>query len=53
MRFQVAPNGVVVASSGWEQPSPSWELRAQGTMLEIRRHDLCVSVHRPARAFAD
>jgi predicted glutamine amidotransferase len=52
LRFRVSERGVVVASSGWEQPSPSWELLAQGTVLEIRRHDLGVSVHRPASAFA-
>lgn len=52
LNFRVCDSGVVVASTGWEQPSPSWELLAPGTVLEIRRHDLCVSVHRPARAFA-
>lgn len=50
LRFRVSDGAVVVASSGWEQPSPSWELLGSGTVLEIRRRDLCVSVHRPARA---
>jgi predicted glutamine amidotransferase len=48
LRFRVDPGEVVVASSGWEQPSPSWEMLGSGTVLEVRRHDLCVSVHRPA-----
>jgi len=50
MRFRISERDVVVASSGWDQPSPAWELLASGTVLEVRRHDLCVSVHRPARA---
>jgi predicted glutamine amidotransferase len=52
LRFRVSAAGVVVASSGWEQPSPAWELLASGRILEVRRHDLCVSVHRPAKALA-
>lgn len=47
LRFRVGDRAVRVASSGWEQPTPQWETLASGTILEVRRHDLCVSVHRP------
>jgi predicted glutamine amidotransferase len=47
LRFRVSEREVVVASTGWEQPSPSWEPLVSGTVLEVRRHNLSVSVHRP------
>ncbi|MEC3976610.1 class II glutamine amidotransferase [Amycolatopsis sp. H20-H5] len=48
LRFRVSERAVLVASSGWEQPLPTWEPLVSGTVLEIRRSDLRVSIHRLA-----
>jgi len=38
---------VTVASDGWEPPGPQWERIYNGTVLEISREDLRVTVHHP------
>lgn len=49
MRFRISESEVLVASSGWEQPVPVWEPLVSGTVLEVRRHDLGIALHRPAK----
>jgi len=46
LRFRPGRDDVIVASSGWEQPTPDWEILAKGTVLEVRRDDLRTTVHR-------
>ena len=39
-RADTTPDGgcrVVVASNGWEQPSPAWRPLPNGSVLEVRR----------------
>ncbi len=45
LRFRPGTESVVVASSGWEQASPQWEVLANGSILEIGRGDLKTKVH--------
>jgi hypothetical protein len=44
LRYRATADHVAVASSGWSQPAP-WAPLRNGEVLEIRRHDLRVSVH--------
>ncbi len=46
LRFRAGSENVIVASSGWEQASPEWEVLANGTILEIGRRDLRTTVHK-------
>ncbi len=46
LRFRPGRDDVIVASSGWEQPTPQWEIIGNGTILEVRRGDLQTTVHR-------
>ena len=46
LRFRPGKENVIVASNGWEQASPTWEVLANGTILEIGRRDLRVTVHK-------
>jgi len=46
LRFRPGRDAVVVASSGWEQPTPDWEVLGNGAILEVRREDLRTTVHR-------
>lgn len=45
LRFRLGVNSVIVASTGWEVEDATWEVLPQGAVLEVRRHDLVVSVH--------
>jgi predicted glutamine amidotransferase len=45
LRYRVAANRVVVASSGIPQPAPEWGLLPYHQVLEIRRGDLDVQTH--------
>lgn len=46
LNFLATPERVLVASNGWDQQAPGdWTPLAPGAILEIRRHDLSVSVH--------
>ncbi|UQX89054.1 class II glutamine amidotransferase [Jatrophihabitans telluris] len=46
LMFRVSADSVTVASDGWEPPGPQWERIANGMVLEVRRDDLRVTVHR-------
>lgn len=46
LRFRPRPDSVLVASSGWEQAAPIWEVLGNGQLLEVRRGDLRTTVHR-------
>ena len=46
LMFRVGPSAVTVASDGWEPLGARWERISNGTVLEVRRHDLRVTVHR-------
>ncbi len=46
LRFRPGKDSVLVASNGWEQPSPEWEVLGNGTILEINRGDLRTTVHK-------
>lgn len=46
LQFRAEPGRVVVASNGWDQPSPFWEPVANGQILEVRRGTLWTSLHR-------
>jgi predicted glutamine amidotransferase len=48
LRFRMTGGGVVVASGGWAGEDPEWEPLPNGHVLRIHRHDLRLSVHRPA-----
>ncbi|MGI8752962.1 MAG: hypothetical protein ACR2MN_11745 [Acidimicrobiales bacterium] len=53
--FRPGPAEVIVASSGWEQSTPRWEMVGNGTILEVRRGSLETILHRnqwPARTLA-
>lgn len=47
LRYRIAGDSVIVASTGWEVEDAQWETLPQGSVLEVRRHDLALSVHRP------
>ena len=46
LMFRVDEDAVTVASDGWEPPGRQWERIYHGTVLEIDREDLRVTVHR-------
>lgn len=46
LRFRRGLDQVIVASSGWEQAAPVWEVVPNGTILEIGRKDLRTAVHK-------
>jgi predicted glutamine amidotransferase len=46
LRFRPSREDVIVASSGWEQASPRWEVLANGTILAVSRGDLRTTVHK-------
>lgn len=46
LRFRPGRESVIVASNGWEQPSPEWEVLANGTILEVNRSDLRTTVYK-------
>jgi predicted glutamine amidotransferase len=50
LRFRAEQDRVVVASTGWAETDQTWQVLGQHSVLEVRRHDLAVSVHR--RSFA-
>jgi predicted glutamine amidotransferase len=52
LRIRATEDSVVIASSGWEQPAPSWRSLPRGSVLEIRRHDLVTTVHSPSTSIA-
>ncbi|MFF0717484.1 class II glutamine amidotransferase [Micromonospora sp. NPDC003816] len=45
LNYLVEPDRVVVASTGWDQPTPPWHQLDQRHVLEVRRSDLRVSRH--------
>lgn len=45
LRFRLTVDSVIVASTGWEVPGPTWETLPQGSVLEVRRQDLALTVH--------
>jgi predicted glutamine amidotransferase len=45
LNYLVEQDRVVVASTGWEQPTPRWTRLDQRHVLEVRRADLRVSRH--------
>jgi predicted glutamine amidotransferase len=47
LRFRTESDRVVVASTGWGETEQTWEILPQHSVLEMRRHDLAVTVHRP------
>lgn len=53
MGYRIGPEGVVVASSGWEDPSLPWEPLPNGRVLRVGRRDLHTSVHRVVPSWAD
>jgi predicted glutamine amidotransferase len=46
MLFRTSGDSVVVASDGWQADLADWEQLPDRSVLEIRRHDLKVTVHR-------
>ena len=46
MGYRIGPEGVVVASSGWEHSAAPWEPLPNGRVLRVGRRDLHTSVHR-------
>jgi len=46
LRFRPGRDDVIVASNGWDQPAPRWEVIGNGSILEIRRDDLRTTMHR-------
>lgn len=46
LRFRARAGSVLVASSGWEQAAPDWEVLGNGQLLEVPRHTLRPTVHR-------
>jgi len=46
MHFRHTADTVVVASDGWQAEIDSWEPLANGSVLEVTRSDLRVTVHR-------
>ena len=46
LRFRPGRDDVIVASNGWDQPAPRWEVIENGSILEIRRDDLRTTMHR-------
>jgi predicted glutamine amidotransferase len=46
LRFRPGPDDVIVASNGWDQPAPQWEVLGNGAILEVSRADLRTTVHR-------
>lgn len=46
LKYRLAGEEVVVASSGWEQAAPRWEQLPNGSVLEVRRRDRRITVHR-------
>lgn len=53
MCYRIGPEGVVVASSGREDPSLPWEPLPNGRVLRVGRRDLHTSVHRVVPSWAD
>ncbi|MEU4645378.1 class II glutamine amidotransferase [Micromonospora sp. NPDC023814] len=45
LNYLVEPGRVVIASTGWDQPTPPWNQLDQRQVLEVRRSDLRVSRH--------
>ncbi len=46
LRFRPGRDDVIVASSGWQQPTPLWGIIDNVTILEVRRDDLKATMHR-------
>jgi predicted glutamine amidotransferase len=46
LKYRTDADKVVVASSGWDQDAPHWEPLPNRSILEVRRHDCQVSVHK-------
>jgi predicted glutamine amidotransferase len=45
LMYRVTEDSVTVASDGWEPPGRQWERISHGTVLEVGRADLRLSVH--------
>jgi predicted glutamine amidotransferase len=50
LRWRRKEDEVMVASTGWDATDATWETLPQGTVLEVRRHDLSVTVGAHASA---
>ncbi len=46
LRFRTESDRVVVASTGWGETEETWKVLPQHSVLEVRRSDLVVTVHR-------
>ena len=53
MGYRIGPEGVVVASTGWEDPALPWEPLTNGRVLRVGRRDLHTSVHRMVPSWAE
>jgi predicted glutamine amidotransferase len=45
LSYLVEPGRIVIASTGWPQPSERWTRLPERRVLEVTRHDLHVTVH--------
>ncbi len=46
LKYRVEGETVVVASSGWDQEAPHWDVLANRSVLEVRRKDRRITVHK-------